>query len=80
MTREELSQRNLDRNVLQPIKVGEGSCLDCEWGTSLFGGGKGAVCLHTGKKNINELTRWEEWQNFQELSGKQFRERAEFMK
>lgn len=49
------------RNVLRLAKDGEGTCLDCEWGTCLFGGSKGAVCLHTGKKNINELTRCEEW-------------------
>lgn len=49
------------KNVLRLIKEGEGSCLDCMWGTSLYGGGKGAVCLHTGKKNINELVRCDEW-------------------
>ena len=49
------------RNPLRLAKEGECTCLDCEWGTCLFGGGKGAVCLHTGKKNINELTRCEEW-------------------
>ena len=49
------------RNVLRLTKDGEGTCLDCEWGTCLFGGGRGAVCLHTKKKNINELTRCEEW-------------------
>ena len=49
-------------NVLRLAKDGEGTCLDCEWGTCLFGGGKGAVCLHTGKKNINELTRCEKWE------------------
>lgn len=37
-------------NILRLAKDGEGTCLDCEWGTCLFGGGKGAVCLHTGKK------------------------------
>lgn len=50
-----------EQNKLRPIKEGEWSCLDCEWGTSLFGGQKGAVCHHTKKKNINELTRCEEW-------------------
>ena len=49
------------RNVLRLAKDGEGTCLDCEWGTCLFGGGKGAVCHHTGKKNINELTRCDKW-------------------
>lgn len=54
-------EEKIERNVLRPIKEGEVSCLDCEWGTSLFGGSKGAVCHHTGKKNINELTRCEKW-------------------
>lgn len=54
-------ERKKQRNILRPIKEGEGSCLDCEWGTSLFGGQKGAVCFHTGKKNINELVRCDEW-------------------
>ena len=58
MTKEE---RKADRNVLRLAKDGEGTCLDCEWGTCLFGGGKGAVCHYTGKKNINELTRCEKW-------------------
>ena len=51
-----------ERNVLRPIKEGEGSCLDCEWGTCLFGGGKGATCLHAHKKNISELTRCDLWE------------------
>lgn len=65
LNKEEMSEDQIkeksNRNVLRPTKEGEGSCLDCEWGTSLFGGGKGAVCLHTGKKNINELVRCNEW-------------------
>ena len=56
-----IEELKADRNVLRPAKEGEGSCLDCEWGTCLFGGSKGAVCIHTGKKNINELTRCDEW-------------------
>ena len=54
------------RNVLRLAKDGEGTCLDCEWGTCLFGGSKGAVCLHTGKKNINELTRCDEYSQSKE--------------
>ena len=57
----EQKKEKTDRNILRPTKEGEGSCLDCECGTSLLGGGKGAVCIHTGKKNINELTRCKEW-------------------
>ena len=52
---------DVKKNVLRLAKDGEGTCLDCEWGTCLFGGGKGAVCLHTGKKNISELTRCDEY-------------------
>lgn len=55
------TKKKTDRNVLRPTKTGEGCCLDCKWGTSLFGGGKGAVCLHTGKKNISELVRCDKW-------------------
>ena len=48
------------KNILRLAKDGEGTCLDCEWGTCLLGGSN-AVCLHTGKKNKNELTRCEKW-------------------
>ena len=45
------------RNVLILAKEGEGTCLDYEWGTCLFGGGKGAVCLHTGKKKYKRIDK-----------------------
>ena len=67
MTDKELAEEYVDKLYAEKVseeiydKDGEGTCLDCEWGTCLFGGGKGAVCLHTGKKNINELTRCEKW-------------------
>ena len=46
--------------VLRPISDKQGSCLDCEWGTALFGGGKNAFCHKTGKK-INELVGCKLW-------------------
>ena len=58
-----MTEEKADRNILRPIKEGEGSCLDCDCGTSLLGGQKGAVCLHTGKKNISELVRCNEWKS-----------------
>lgn len=46
-----------DRNILRPIKKGEGSCLDCEYGTSLFGGGKNAYLagLKAGKPKWHKV-------------------------
>lgn len=51
-----------EKNNLRTIKEGEGSCLDCEWGGDLLGGGKGATCLHAHKKNISELKRCDLWE------------------
>lgn len=52
-----------ERNILRPAKEGESTCLDCEWGTDLFGGSKGAYCLHAHKKNISELVRCDLWES-----------------
>ena len=47
---------------LKPVGNGTNSCLDCDWGTMLFGGIKGAVCLHTGSRKINDLVGCDLWQ------------------
>ena len=58
MTEEEKESEK--RNPLRLAKDGEGTCLDCEWGTDLFGG-LPAYCLHAKKRNISELTRCGKW-------------------
>lgn len=58
MTKEEKESEK--RNPLRLAKEGECTCLDCEWGTDLFGGFP-AYCLHAKKKNISELTRCNLW-------------------
>lgn len=49
-----------DKIVLRPISDKQRSCLDCDYGTALFGGGKNAYCHKTGKK-INELVGCKLW-------------------
>ena len=49
-----------DKIVLRPISDKQGSCLDCDYGTALFGGGKNAYCHKTGMK-INELVGCKLW-------------------
>lgn len=49
-----------EKIVLRPISDKQRSCLDCDYGTTLFGGGKNAYCRKTGKK-ISELVGCKLW-------------------
>jgi hypothetical protein len=49
-----------EKIVLRPISDKQRSCLDCDYGTTLFGGGKNAYCRKTEKK-ISELVGCKLW-------------------